>query len=74
MAFAIFLAYLLPRVLYGEQVQLGMQGPFLDDDSNDTTNQMTIKLMGGSRSIDVSLIEKLNEMTEFHDLSCVFVE
>lgn len=49
-----FSAYLLPRVFYGEQIQLGMEGPFLSDDNNDTTNQLTIKLMGGSRAIDVS--------------------
>lgn len=53
-----FVAYLLPKVLYGEQIQLGMAGPFLSDDNNDTTNQLTIRLMGGSRAIDVSeLIE-----------------
>lgn len=50
----IFPAYLLPKVFYGEQIQLGMEGPFLGDDNNDTTNQLTIKLMGGSRAIDVS--------------------
>lgn len=47
---------MLPRVFYGEQIQLGMEGPFLADDNNDTTNQVTIKLMGGSRPIDVSLL------------------
>lgn len=52
--FPNYLAYLLPRVFYGEQIQLGMQGPLLADDNNDTANQVTIKLMGGSRAIDVS--------------------
>lgn len=52
--FSNFVAYVLPRVFYGEQIQLGMEGPFLGDENNDTTNQVTIKLMGGSRPIDVS--------------------
>lgn len=51
----LFSAYLLPKVFYGEQIQLGMEGAFLSDDNNDTTNQLTIKLMGGSRAIDVSV-------------------
>lgn len=54
--FSIFLAYLLPRDFYGEQIQLGMEGPFLGVDSNDSTNQVTIILMGGARPIDVSLL------------------
>lgn len=61
-----FAAFLLPRVFYGEQVQLGISGPFLYDDSNDTTNQLTIKLMGGSRAIDVSLFRISESKIDFN--------
>lgn len=45
---------MLPKIYYGEQILLGLEGPFLDD-SNDTSNQVTVKLMSGSRPIDVRL-------------------
>lgn len=47
-------------MFYGEQILLGMEGPFLDDDNNldddkKATNQVTVQLMGGARAIDVSI-------------------
>lgn len=48
-------AYYLPSIYYGEQIVLGLEGPFLFD-ANDSMNQVTVKLMTGSRPIDVSFI------------------
>lgn len=53
--FVYILAYMLPKIYYGEQILLGLEGAFLED-SNDTSNQVTVKLMSGSRPIDVRLI------------------
>lgn len=47
-------AYLLPRIYYGQQIMLGLQGAFLDD-SNDTSQQISVRLMSGSRVIDVGI-------------------
>lgn len=47
-------AYRLPKIYYGEQIILGLEGPFLQD-TNDSVHQVTVKLMSGSRPIDVNL-------------------
>lgn len=58
------LAYYLPKIYYGEQVTLGLEGPFLQD-TNDSMHQVTLKLMSGSRSIDVNL-KKETKKTHFN--------
>ncbi|XP_031624818.1 P protein-like [Contarinia nasturtii] len=45
-------SYFLPNIYYGEQVTLAMEGPFLPD-INDSMHQVTVKLMSGSRPIDM---------------------
>ncbi|XP_055303075.1 P protein-like [Sitodiplosis mosellana] len=45
-------SYRLPKIYYGEQIILGLEGPFLQD-TNDSMHQVTVRLMSGSRPIDM---------------------
>lgn len=58
-----FLAYSLPDIYYGQQIQLGLQGPFLD--TNDTTNQVSLRLMSGPRAVDVFSKQYLSNPNSF---------
>lgn len=40
--------YALPKVYYGEQVAISLEGPFLPDNNNESEHTISLKLLSGS--------------------------
>lgn len=40
--------YALPKVYYGEQVAISLEGPFLPDNNNESEHTISLKLLSDS--------------------------
>lgn len=48
------IAYLLPKIYYGEQVSIALEGPFLPDNNNESEHTISLKLISGSSNAKAS--------------------